>query len=123
MKNNLDSDEEVCVIADCLGKPRKSSRYFEAELASCIGTTEPSPGRVFNACMLDSSSSLAIQMVHLILGGIRHSLLADRDPGARRDGEKEAISIRIREHIGRKTLSETFTNGRPHYLSVWELTP
>ena len=29
VKNNLDSDEEVCVIADYLGKPKRSSRFFE----------------------------------------------------------------------------------------------
>ena len=123
VKNNIDSDEEVCVIADYLGKPTRSDRYFEAELASCPGQAQPSPGRVFNACMLDSSSSLAIQIVDLILGGIRHSFLADREPGARRDAEKDAVSIRIREHVERRTLSESFTNDRPRYFSVWELAP
>ena len=117
------ADEEVCVIADYLGKPTRSDRYFEAELASCTGQAQPSPGRVFNACMLDSSSSLAIQIVDLILGGIRHSFLADREPGARRDAEKDAVSIRIREHVERRTLSESFTNDRPRYFSVWELAP
>ena len=123
VRNNIDSGEEVCVIADYLGKPKKSDRYFEAELASCVGATLQSPGRAFNACMLDSSSSLAIQMVDLILGGIRHSFLANRDPGTRRDAEKDAISIRIRGHVGRNTLSESFTNSRPRYFSVWEFTP
>lgn len=123
VKNNIDSDEEVCVVADYLGKPKKSGKYFEAEVSTCVGTTGPSPGRVFNACMLDSSSSLAIQIVDLILGGIRHSFLANRDPGVRRDAEKDAISIRICEHLGRETLSESFTNGHPHYFSVWEFKP
>jgi len=73
--------------------------------------------------MLDSCSSLAIQMVDVILGGVRHSFLANREPGVRRDAEKDAISIRIREHVGEKTLSASFTNRRPHYFSVWEFAP
>lgn len=123
VKNNIDSDEEVCVIADYLGKPKKSSKFFEAELSACVGSTGPAPGRVFNACMLDSCSSLAIQAVDLILGGVRHSFLANREPGVRRDAEKDAISIRICEHVGQNTLSMSFTNEKPHYFSVWEFVP
>ncbi len=123
VRNNLDSDEEVCVIADYLGKPKRSSRFFETELSACVGTTQPGPGRVFNACMLDSSSSLAIQIVDLILGGVRHSFLAHREPVARRDAEKDAISRRICEYVGRRTLSESFTTQAPRHFSVWEFMP
>jgi len=123
VKHNIDSDEEICVVADYLGKPKKSSKFFEAELAACVGATGPNPGRVFNACMLDSRSSLIIQAVDVILGGVRHSFLANREPGVPRDAEKDAISIRIRERVGQKTLSVGFTNQKPHYFSVWEFTP
>lgn len=121
--NNVDSDEEVCVIADYLGKPKSSPRYFESELADCVGRAGPSPGRVFNACMLDSSSTLAIQTVDLILGGIRHSFLANREPTVPRDAEKDAISIRIRQHTGQNSLARSFTKQKPQYFSVWEFTP
>jgi len=123
VKHNIDSDEEICVVADYLGKPKKSGRFFEAELAACVGATGPNPGRVFNACMLDSRSSLVIQAVDVILGGVRHSFLANREPGVPRDAEKDAISIRIRERVGQKTLFVGFTNQKPHYFSVWEFSP
>jgi hypothetical protein len=123
VKHNIESDEEICIIADYLGKPKKSGRYFEAELATCVGTTGPKPGRVFNACMPDSRSSLVIQAVDVILGGVRHSFLANREPGVPRDAEKDAISIRIRERVGQKTLSVGFTNPKPRYISVWEFSP
>jgi len=121
--NNIDEDEEVCVIADYLGKPRKSPKYFESEIAACRGRAGSNPGRVFNACMLDSCSSLPIQVVDLILGGVRHSFLANREPGVQRDAAKDALSIRIREKVGRQTLAANFTNQRPKYFSVWEFTP
>lgn len=123
VKNNIASDEEVCVIADYLGKPKKSARFFETELGNCVGNTGPDPGRVFNACMLDSCSSLPIQAVDVILGGIRHSFLANREPTVPRDVEKDAISIRIRQHVGQPTLSTGFTNNGPQYFSVWEFVP
>ena len=78
---------------------------------------------MFNACMLDSRSSLVIQAVDVILGGVRHSFLANREPSVPRDAEKDAISIRIREHVGQKTLSVGFTKQKPRYFSVWEFTP
>jgi hypothetical protein len=123
VRNNIESDEELFVIADYLGKPKRSPKYFESEVAGCIGNTGPRRGRVFNACMLDSCSSLAIQAVDLILGGVRHSFLANREPTVPRDAEKDALSIRIRDHVGQATLSTSFTNQKPHYFSVWEFMP
>jgi hypothetical protein len=123
VKKNIDSEEEVCVIADYLGRPKKSTKYFEAEMASCLGSAGPAPGRVFNACMLDSNSSLLIQTVDLIVGGVRHSFLAHREPSVPRDAEKDAISSRICSHLGRRTLATSFTNQKPRYFSVWEFTP
>ncbi|MHB0978930.1 MAG: hypothetical protein ACYC5Q_02445 [Thermoleophilia bacterium] len=123
VKNNIEPDEEVCVIADYLGKPKKSPTYFESNLTGCLGSAGANPGRAFNACMLDSCSSLAIQAVDLILGGVRHSFLANREPAVPRDAEKDAISIRIREHVGQRTLSAAFTKQKPQYFSVWEFTP
>jgi hypothetical protein len=123
VSNNLDPGEEVCVIADYLGKPKKSAKYFEAEIARCTGKAGTPRGRVFNACMLDSCSSLPIQVVDLLLGGVRHAFLADREPGVQRDANKDAISMRIRERAGRKTLATNFTNPKPNYFSIWEFTP
>jgi hypothetical protein len=123
IRNNIASDEEVCIIADYLGKPKRSTRYFETEMRDCIGNTGPNPGRVFNACMLDSNASLLIQAVDLVLGGVRHSFLANREPAVPRDAEKDAISARICGHLGRKTLSASFTNQQPKYFSVWEFSP
>ena len=121
--NSVDSDEEVCVIADYFGKPKKSPNYFESEVAGCVGKNGPNPGRVFNACMLDSCSSLSLQVVDLILGGVRHSFLASREPGAPRDANKDAISLRIRQHVGPQTLAASFTGQKPRYFGVRELTP
>jgi len=113
----------VWVIADYFGKPRKSPNYFESEVAGCVGKKGPSPGRVFNACMLDSCSSLSIQVVDLILGGVRHSFLANREPGVPRDANKDAISMRIGQHVGPQTLAASFTGQKPQYFGVRELTP
>jgi hypothetical protein len=121
--NNIDSGEEACVIADYLGKPKKSARYFESEITGCRGKNGPNNGRVFNTCMLDSRSSLPIQIVDLILGGIRYSFLANREPGVPRDANKDAISIRIKQHVGQPTLAANFTRQAPRYFSVWEFAP
>lgn len=123
VKNNIQCDQEICVIADYVGKPRRSRRFFESEIAACVGSAGPRPGRVFNACMLDSNSSLLIQTVDLIVGGVRHSFVAHREPGISRDDAKDAISARICSHLGRSTLATSFTNRKPRYFSVWEFVP
>ena len=96
---------------------------FESEGAGCVGNSGPSPGRVFNACMLDSCSSLSLQVVDLILGGVRHSFLASREPGVPRDAHKDAISMRIRQQVGPQILAASFTGQKPRYFDVRELTP
>ena len=113
----------VCVIADYFGKPKKSPKYFESEVAGCVGRNATSPGRVFNACMLDSGSSLSLQVVDLILGGVRHAFLASREPGVPRDANKDAISMRIRQHVGPQILAASFTGLKPRYFGVRGLTP
>lgn len=123
VRNNIASDEEVCLIADYFGKPKESQKYFEAEMRNCHGSRGLFPGRVFNACMLDSCSSLMIQTVDVILGGVRYAFLLDREPGIPYDAEKRAISERIREHVGRPALSRSFTRPEPQYFSVWEFQP
>lgn len=123
VENSVDADEEVFVIADYFGKPKKSAKYFETELCGCVGSAGSNPGRVFNACMLDSCSSLAIQTVDLILGGVRRSFLTSRQPQLSHDAEKDAISVRIGTHVGQRTLATSFARQRPRYFSVWELKP
>lgn len=123
VEDSIARDEEVFVIADYFGKPRRSKKYFESELCGCVGSARPNPGRVFNACMLDSCSSMAIQTVDLILGGVRRSFLTSRQPAVSHDAEKDAISARIQRHINRHTLAASFTRHGPQYFCVWELTP
>lgn len=123
VRNNVGSDEEVCLIADYLGKPKASPRYFESELSGLMGNAGPDPGRVFNACMLDSCSSLMIQTVDLLLGGVRYAFLRDREPDAPHDEAKDAVVERIREHVGRPSLAVNLTNPAPQYFSVWEFHP
>jgi hypothetical protein len=107
--------QEVCVIADYLGKPRKSPKYFESEVSVSVGKSGPAPGRVFNARMLDSCSSLSIQVVDLLLGGVRHAFLASREPGVPWAASKDAITVRIKQHVGVPTLAAGFT-GRPQQV-------
>jgi hypothetical protein len=107
--------QEVCVIADYLGKPRKSPKYFESEVSVSVGKSGPAPGRVFNARMLDSCSSLSIQVVDLLLGGVRHAFLASREPGVPWAASKDAITVRIKQHVSVPTLAAGFT-GRPQQV-------
>ena len=50
-------------------------------------------------------------------------LLASRKPGVPRDANKDAISMRIRQHVDPQILAASFTGQKPRYFGVRELTP
>lgn len=68
IKSSIKSEEKVAVIADYLTKPNNSSRYFEDELQRLQ--------KVFNACMIESDSSVFVQIVDIFIGCVvyRHKI-------------------------------------------------
>jgi len=55
-------NENVCVIADYLGKPNASDKFYSREISKSE--------KVFNAVMIESHASLFIQLVDVIVGCI-----------------------------------------------------
>jgi Protein of unknown function (DUF3800) len=68
LKHTVRRDEQVAVIADYLGKPNSSTKFFEKEILTTQRETKNTIPVVFNACMLESDASLFIQLVDVLLG-------------------------------------------------------
>ena len=60
IKNNLSRDEKICIIADFLGKPKTSNKYYGPEIKAL--------DNVYNATVLESHASLFIQLVDVLAG-------------------------------------------------------
>src|SRR3989338_13251 len=60
IKNNVKPNDSICIIADFLGKPKTSNKYYESEIR-----TLPI---VYNATVLESHASLFIQLVDVLVG-------------------------------------------------------
>lgn len=110
--NNLPADEQICIIADFLGKPKASPKYYEPELK-----TLP---KVYNATFLESHASLLIQMVDVLVGAVVMDYRRAREPGAGVDPVKAGVCDFLKNKLEKKSLAESFTLSSPNYFSVWE---
>lgn len=65
IKSSVKESEKIAIIADYLSKPNSSNKYFENELQKLK--------KVFNACMIESDSSVFVQIVDILIGCIVYS--------------------------------------------------
>lgn len=126
IKRNVKADEQIAIIADYLSKPKASTRYFENELQRLK--------RVFNACMIESHSSVFVQIVDIFIGcivyryKIEHGLEVDTTPKGKLvkyiEYKLEDALISHKNSSGKfkhhKKLAGAFTIFEPFYFSVYE---
>lgn len=120
IEKNMSSHDKVCILADFLGRPNSSEKYYEKEINESEINGEKI---VFNTCMIESHASLLIQIVDVLIGAIRYDFTVKRDEKFIPDEIKYSIVEEVSKKLDRGTLAENFTARRPHYFSVWEFSP
>lgn len=115
IRNNVTPPDEVCIIADYLGKPLTSEKYYENEINQL--------NIVYNSCMMESHSSLIVQLVDVLLGCVVLDFWKLKEPNIKRDEVKAGVAERLRNKLERKSLAQNFTVSEPNYFSVWEFNP
>jgi len=58
----MNSKDSICVLADFLGKPKTSNKYYEPEIRILSS--------VYNASVIESHACLFIQLVDILIGCI-----------------------------------------------------
>jgi hypothetical protein len=119
IKNNIRSGETAIVVSDYYQKPKSSPKYFERQILHRLG------GRVSNAIMLDSRSSLFLQLVDVLLGCVMYhfKMPALAKLGISSNSAKQALADRLAAAYGVTNLGESMTRNKPNYLSIWEFKP
>lgn len=127
VKSSVKKGEKITVIADYLSKPNISSNYFEDELNKL--------NKVFNACMIESDSSIFVQIVDIFIGCIVYSYKIKHGLSASYDTPKGKLVKYIEEKLvaafekhdnssgsfrHNKKLSSGFTIWEPFYFNVYE---
>jgi len=127
IKSNVKSGEKIAIIADYLSKPNASSKYFESELQKL--------NKVFNACMIESDSSVFVQIVDIFIGCIVYSYKIEHHLSASLSTPKGKLVTYIEEKLVQafnthnnssgqfrynKKLSGGFTIFEPFYFNVYE---
>ena len=115
IKNNMKPNDKICVVADFLGKPKTSNKYYEPEIR-----TLPT---VYNATLLESHASLFIQLVDVMIGCIVLDFKRGRQPERKVDIFKGKVCDFLKSKLGVESLAGNFTKHQPNYFSVWEFTP
>lgn len=115
IKNNMKANDEICVVADFLGKPKTSNEYYEPEIRSLPD--------VYNATVLESHASLFIQLVDVMIGCIVLDFKRNRQPNRKADIFKSKICDFLKGKLGIQSLADNFTKNQPNYFSVWEFSP
>jgi len=126
IKSSIKAEERVAVIADYLTKPNNSNRYFEDELQRLK--------KVFNACMIESDSSVFVQIVDIFIGcivyrhKIEHGLARETTPKGKlvlyiESKLQDAFSVHNNcsgNFKHKPNLLSTFTIFEPFYFSVYQ---
>ncbi len=113
INKNINGDDKVCIIADFLGKPKVSNKFFEPEIRKVKS--------VYNAVFLESHSSLFIQMVDVLVGCVVFDFRRNRQANVKHDIVKGAVTDFLKGKLGVKDLANSLEIQRPNYFGVWEL--
>jgi len=117
LKNNIGSSEQAIIITDNYQKPRVHPQYFERQIVRGLGA------RAANAVMMDSASSVLLQLVDVLLGCVMYHY--KMPVLARVDDQKKAVADRLAAAYGIRSFPDegNFRRRKPNYLSVWPFDP
>lgn len=91
IKSNVKAGEKIAIIADYLSKPNSSDKYFEDELQKL--------NKVFNACMIESDSSVFVQVVDILIGCIVYSYKIEHKLSATKNTPKGKLVQYIEDKL------------------------
>lgn len=115
IRNNIQAGDKICVVADFLGKPKSSNKYYEPEIKAL--------DHVYNATVLESHASLFIQMVDVMIGCIVYDFKRSRESDEKRNRVKSKVTDFLKSKLQIDSLAANFTKHEPNYFSVWEFKP
>jgi hypothetical protein len=117
LKNNIEPQENVTIVSDNFQKPTANPKYYEREVFNGLG------GKALNVFMAESSASVLLQLVDVLLGCVIYDFKAAQVSYL--DKVKGQLPARLRLGYGLKSLATN--DGRtlrtPNYFSVWPLKP
>ena len=112
IKNNMRNDDRICIIADFLGKPKASNKYYEPEIRALPF--------VYNATVLESHASLFVQLVDVMVGCVVLDFRRSREQGKKFDVFKAKVCDFLKGKLKAESLAKNFTKRDSNYFSVWE---
>lgn len=94
--SDLKADEKICIIADFMGKPKSSNKFYESQIRLLP--------HVYNATVLESHASLYIQLVDVLVGCVVFDFKRERQPERNFDAIKSTVGNYLRKKLGVNNL-------------------
>jgi hypothetical protein len=115
IRKNVTSDRKVIVLADYITKPSDNPKFFEPEIRSLQ--------QVENVTLLESDSSLFIQLIDILTGSVVYKFRHRSSKGLLINESKMKVANYLMNKLRRSELADNFTVQSPVYFSVWEFNP
>ncbi len=113
-KKSIQSNDQLCIIADFLGKPKSSSKFYEIELRKLPN--------IYNVTFLESHASLFIQIVDVLVGSVVFDFRRNRQPHLKHNQAKGKVADFLKQKLGLTSMAIDVTLSDPSF-SIWEFKP
>jgi hypothetical protein len=110
LQSSVDDNEQVAVVMDYVDKPKAVTRYLETEVMNLPRLTASATSLTFNACMIESTASLFIQLVDVLLG----LTVFDFKGGTNRERLSVVNALKTKLGVNSLVQSKVF-NTTPHF--------
>lgn len=117
IRNNVGAGERPIVISDNFQKPSGDPQYYERQLVATLGPI------IANVVMIESSSSMLLQLVDVLLGSVMYHFQIDAGKNQFHAGKKHIADRLAKAYSVGLLAPENMTRTNPNYLSVWPLKP
>jgi hypothetical protein len=109
LRNSINYNEKIFVVADYFSKPNYSKKFWEKEVNKIP--------RVFNAIMLESCSTLFLQLTDILIGAVAYDYKITRQ-GLKSNNSKLELVKFIRKKLGINSLLGNFKKEQPSHFNV-----
>lgn len=113
IKNNIFTDEKMFVIADYFSKPNHSKKFWETEVHNIPG--------VYNAIMLESYSTLFLQLTDILIGAVTYDYKITIQRLKPNNAKLNILKF-VKEKLGINSIKKNIKENKSNFFCIKDYT-